>query len=207
MRRHLTSVLSKTRAAAIGLIITTPLLAACPDGDVGAPCNHGRIEPPESQLVTFPALSCNDLLCIYADDEETPTADCTPGAQGNATCNESDPGRNRFECVPVGDSGNGACRLRTDYVLARSMCSKKCSSNDDCKDGGIGQDVVVDDTECQTGFECARIQSLGEFCCERLCVCRDDLGVSDLERDCSIGGEAVPGCCDQDPVPDACGPG
>ena len=203
MQRNLSSVLRKVRAGALGLAMAAPLLAACPKGDVGAPCNHGRIEPPQSKLVTFPALSCNDLLCVYADDEETPSDNCTPGEAGNATCNSTDPSRNRFECVRVGDTDNGRCQLRIDYVLARSMCSKKCSSNDDCKDGGIGQDVVVEDTQCKTGFECARIQSLGEFCCQKLCVCKDDLGANDLDEKCSSNTQE--GCCDQIPTPEGCG--
>jgi hypothetical protein len=181
------------------------LVGACAPGDVGAPCNHGRIQPPQSKLVTFPALSCDELLCIYADEEETPSIGCTPGVEGNSQCNSVDPSRDRFECVSsTADPSRGVCRLRIDYVLERSMCSKKCSSNDDCKDGGIDKKVVVEDTQCQTGFECARIQSLGEFCCAKLCVCRDDLGVSDLDQKCESGTQE--NCCDQDPVPDGCRP-
>ena len=42
-------------------------------------------------------------------------------------------------------STHGCCRLRTstsscqvreDYVLERSMCSRKCSSDEDCRNGG-----------------------------------------------------------------------
>ena len=57
----------------LGAILLVPVLSACPKGDVGAPCNHGSVEPPESKLVTFPALSCNDLLCIYADEAKAPS--------------------------------------------------------------------------------------------------------------------------------------
>ena len=150
--------------------------------------------------MTFPALSCNDLLCVYADEEEPPAANCNE----DQTCNMVDPSVNRFECVIPEGMTAGNCRLRIDYVLERSMCSKRCGNNDDCKNGGVGKKFVVDDTECQTGFECARIQSLGEFCCEKLCVCRDDLGATmDLDNKCSAGTQE--GCCDQDPVPDACG--
>jgi hypothetical protein len=178
------------------------IVGACVREDVGAPCNHGRIEPPESKLVTFPALSCDDLLCIYADDEETPAEPCNPGVDGNVQCNQANPNLNRFECVQT-NQGGGICKLRIDYVLERSMCSKQCGNNDECKNGGVTQQIVVDDTECATGFECARIQSLGEFCCQKLCVCRDDLGVNDLDQKCAAGTQE--GCCDQDPVPPACG--
>lgn len=192
-------------AVTLGVLCIAPALTACPKGDVGAPCNHGRINPPESKLVTFPALSCDELLCVYADEEEPPAFNCEPGPAGDATCNEADTTKTRFECVASADGTSGACRLRNQYVLERSMCSKKCSSDADCQSAGITQQVVVDDTACQSGFACARIQTLGEFCCEKLCVCKDDLNQTasdDIEMACSLGQQE--GCCDQDPVPDAC---
>jgi len=172
------------------------LLVGCPRGDVGSACNHGDVEPPESKLVTFPALSCNDLLCVYADEDEAPTGDC----QDDSGCVDGE----KFECVKSDPNEPGVCRLKIDYVLERSMCSKRCSSDNDCKDGGPTNQVVVDDTNCQTGFKCARIQTLGKFCCEKLCVCNDDLGVTtDIDNKCSSSTQE--GCCDQDPVPEACG--
>ncbi len=199
-------------AVTLGVLCIAPALTACPKGDVGAPCNHGRIEPPESKLVTFPALSCDELLCVYADEEEPPAFNCEPGPAGDQTCNEVDPSKNRFECVAQ-ESGTGSCRLRNQYVLERSMCSKKCSSDSDCQSAGITQQVVVDDTACQSGFTCARIQTLGEFCCEKLCVCKDDLNqtvADDIEMACATNMQE--GCCvapsgqeDTFVVPDACG--
>jgi hypothetical protein len=189
---------------ALGLGLVLVAVGSCAKGDVGAPCNHGDVEPPETKLVTFPALSCNDLLCVYADDAEaieTPCAD-------DLACN-TDPAQQRFECV-FGDEGEqGTCRLRIDYVLQRSMCSKKCSSDDDCRDGGITDQVVADNTNCETGFVCARIQTLGKFCCEKLCVCNDDLGVNDIDEKCSASTQE--GCCvtpegePASPLPPACG--
>jgi|GEM_PF-928014 len=192
-------------AMTLGVLCIAPTLTACPKGDVGAPCNHGRIEPPESKLVTFPALSCDELLCVYADEEEPPAFACTPGAEGDNECNQVDLSKNRFECV-ANEDGSGSCRLRNQYVLERSMCSKKCSSDADCQNAGITQQVVVDDTSCESGFTCARIQTLGEFCCEKLCVCKDDLNqtaADDIEMACATNTQE--GCCDQDPVPEACG--
>jgi hypothetical protein len=193
---------------ALCLALVFPALSGCPKGDVGAPCNHGRVEPPESQLVTFPALSCDDLLCVYADETEPPAGSCTVGAGGDQQCNESDITKQRFECVSAGgDSNQGICRLRNQYVLERSMCSKKCGSDADCQSSGVTNQVVVDDTACGSGFKCARIQTLGEFCCEKLCVCEDDLGigVEDIQRDCAAGTQT--GCCDGsvEPLPTACG--
>ncbi len=201
-------------AVTLGVLCIAPALTACPKGDVGAPCNHGRVNPPESKLVTFPALSCDELLCVYADEEKPPEFNCQVGPQGDAVCNEADTTKTRFECVgSVADPTNGTCRLRNQYVLERSMCSKKCSSEADCQSAGITQQVVVDDTSCQSGFTCARIQTLGEFCCEKLCVCKDDLNqpASDvIEEACSMNMQE--GCCvapagqeDTFVIPDACG--
>ncbi len=189
--------------AAVGLLALVPVLAGCPKGDVGAPCNHGKTEPPQSKLVTFPALSCDELLCVYADEAEPPADAC----QTDADCNEAQPDVRRFECAKAAGANSGLCRLRIDYVLERSMCSKKCSSDADCKDGGIGKKVVVDNTQCAGDFKCRRIQSLGEFCCEKLCVCEDDLGVT-TERDMKCAEGSLEGCCVGPGIetpPDACG--
>lgn len=168
--------------------LLVPCLLGCPKGDVGAPCNHGDVEPPESKLVTFPALSCDDLLCVYADEDEPPAGGCGD----DLDCNPTNEGK--FECVKDDPNGSGTCKLKIDYVLERSMCSTKCDDDNDCKDGGPTEQVVVDDTNCATGFACARIQSLGKFCCEKLCVCNDDLGVTtELDDNCSRNAQE--GCC------------
>jgi hypothetical protein len=195
---QLLSRLSSTRFM-VGLGAAALLLSvSCGGGDVGAPCNHGQVEPPESKLVTFPALACNDLLCVYADEEEAPAGECPDAAYCDAS------GEGKFECVKEVGEERGVCKLRVDYVLERSMCSKKCSNDADCSDGGPTQQVVVEDTTCDRGFKCARIQTLGKFCCEKLCVYADDLGVTEeIDEDCSAGTQA--GCCDMMPVPAACG--
>ncbi|MBX7078815.1 MAG: hypothetical protein K1X88_06470 [Nannocystaceae bacterium] len=175
-----------------GSVVLLATLAACPKGDVGAPCNHGKTQPPESKLVTFPALTCNELLCVYADSDEAPKIECTDAVM----CNSADPGVDRFECVISEGMTSGRCQLKIEYVLERSMCSKKCSSDADCKDGGPTKKVVVENTKCQSGFTCARIQTLGEFCCDKLCVCRDDLDeatVMDIQNACAAGTQQ--GCC------------
>jgi hypothetical protein len=196
---QLLSRLSSTRIT-VGLGAAALLLSlSCGGGDVGAPCNHGQVEPPESKLVTFPSLACDDLLCVYADEEEAPAGSCSD----NLDCDTS--GEGKFECVRSDpNSSTGVCKLKVDYVLERSMCSKKCGSDADCRDGGPTQKVVVDDTTCDRGFKCARIQTLGKFCCEKLCVCEDDLGVTaDIDMKCAAGTQE--GCCDQETVPTACG--
>lgn len=198
LRTSVRTILRPRLGLAVAAIV--PWLLGCPPPVVGGACNHGDVEPPESKLVTFPALSCDRLLCVYADEEEPP--EITGGCQDDAACNNSSDSL-KFECVKEDPNEPGVCQLKIDFVLSRSMCSKKCASDADCKDDGLKK-VVVDDTNCSTGFKCARIQTLGKFCCEKLCVCNDDLGVTtDIDQKCSQSTQE--GCCDQDPVPEACG--
>lgn len=181
----------RTLATAVGALLLVPLLTACPKGDLGAPCNHGDVEPPDAKVVTFPALSCNELICIYADEKLPPSGQC----DSNDYCNkDSTDGKLRFQCV------NGACKLSPEFVLDRSMCSKTCSTDEDCKDGGIGKKVLAKDTQCESGFACVQIQKLGEFCCEKLCVCNDDLSqgtVDDLAKQCM----AANACAEENMMP------
>ncbi len=171
-----------------GAALLVPILSACPSGDVGAPCNHGDVEPPQAETVTFPALSCNDLLCVYADTNKPEVEACVDDAQ----CNEGQD-QPRFEC------SSGQCRLNLNYVLERSMCSKSCEVDGDCQDGGITDRVLAPETNCNGTFKCVVIQKLGEFCCRPLCVCTDDLNeavTDELEQECMQGGAAA--CEDDD---------
>ncbi|MCH9688605.1 MAG: hypothetical protein K0V04_44650 [Deltaproteobacteria bacterium] len=164
------------------------LLVACPSSDVGRPCNHGADFIPQSQTISFPSLACDHLLCVYADETETPPDPCTTNAECNIVGDTE-----KFVC------NEGVCQLDQRYVIGRSMCSQSCSVDADCEGGDPG-------TACARGFACARIQSLGDHCCEKLCVCRDDLGGASsqkLERECSA--DAALGCCDKTPHPAACG--
>lgn len=182
------SALLRTAATLLGTLLIVPLLTACPKGDVGASCNHGDVQPPDSKVVTFPALSCNDLLCVYADDAKPPPDSCASDAE----CNDDGTGKNRFQCT------NGNCKLSSTYVLERSMCSKTCEADADCEDGGLGKKVLAKDSNCASGFRCTEIQKLGEFCCRKLCVCRDDLSeaaIDDLKKECV---NETPGECETD---------
>jgi len=168
----------RSAAKLAGALFLIPLLSACPQADLGAPCNHGSVDPPDSKLVTFPALSCNDLLCIYADESKAPETPCASDVE----CNAASPDVDRFACV------GSKCELSLTYVLQRSMCSKRCDSDADCADGGPTDKVLSDDTSCTGSFKCVIIQQLGEFCCEKLCVCEDDISdatVDALAQDCA----------------------
>jgi hypothetical protein len=172
------SRIHSTVLSAFSLLAGGLLLTACPQGDVGAPCNHGSVEAPTSKLVTFPALSCSDLLCVYGEEQTVPPDACTTDENCNSAASTTD---HVFECV------NSACKLSLDYVLERSMCSKTCDTNEDCNNSSLSNRPTVDDDEtaCELGFSCTVLQSLGQFCCQKLCVCNDDLDtLDDLAADC-----------------------
>lgn len=163
-------------------------LAGCPSGDVGAPCHHGLIQPPENPLVSFPALMCDDLLCVYGESHIAPDKACTT----NADCGDG-PDDQRFACERNGDAATGVCVVDLTYVLERSMCSKRCGSDADCRDRGLGRDPLADDSACRSGFRCTQVQSLGDLCCEKLCVCGDALAdgaIADLAEACEDPDQA-----------------
>ena len=85
MPANRTLALLRTAATLLGATLLVPLLSACPKGDIGAPCNHGDVQAPEAQVVTFPALSCNDLLCVFAQKDEAPKIACKSDAECNTT--------------------------------------------------------------------------------------------------------------------------
>jgi len=111
-----------------------------------------------------------------------------------------DPG---LQCTGFGEgvycnTAEDRCELNPNHVIARSMCTEECTEDADC--------VGEDGTACQGGFACAPVAALGSLCCQKLCVCRDDLDVAAAELlalECAEG--TAPGCCDQDPPGPGCG--
>jgi hypothetical protein len=167
------------------MIVGGLLLTACPQGDVGAPCNHGSADPPNGMVVTFPALSCNDLLCVYGEDHTATNEACA----SKSDCNQS--GSDIFQCV------EGECILSLDYVLDRSMCSKSCDSDGDCENKGPTEQPVAETTACDGDFKCRIMMELGEFCCRKMCVCADylkDADLNEIEEACGPTGSAAESC-------------
>ncbi len=171
--------------AALGLVIAL----GCNRSDVGAPCQHAEDDPPSEPLISFPALACEQLLCVFGESLDPPVDPC----ESDADCAQLSGGKDAFVCA------SGRCVVGRQAVLERSMCSATCVSDSDCAEAAEG-------TRCAPGFACAPLMSLGEFCCEKVCVCRDDLDVARVEQlaaDCAA--QDVPGCCDRDPMPEGCG--
>ncbi|MCR9164558.1 MAG: hypothetical protein ACE37F_07115 [Nannocystaceae bacterium] len=169
--------------AALGLVCAV----SCNRSDVGAPCQHAGGDVPSDPLISFPALACDQLLCVFGESRTPPEEPC----ESDTDC-ASMAGVDDFVCE------EGRCVVAQESVLQRSMCSATCESDAECSQ-------FADGTRCETGFSCAPLMRLGDFCCEKVCVCNDALETAvteQLAQDCAAGD--VPGCCDQDVVPDGC---
>ena len=77
--------------------------------------------------------------------------------------------------------------------LTTSLCTADCTSDDDCADGELRNASDPNDTRCQTGFACKVAETVGDFCCRRLCVCKDFVGKT------PAGGYPTPQVCQSTP--------
>jgi hypothetical protein len=59
----------------------------------------------------------------------------------------------------------------------KPYCSAECETNDDCSEGEVRSkpERAGGDKRCQGGFVCGVASIIGEFCCKKLCICRDFL--------------------------------
>ena len=173
------------------MLVGVAFVLGCEVSDLGAPCNHGPARPSETLVVTFPALACNDLVCVYADRKEPPVGPC----ERHADCNVPGDPAQPFRC------DEGRCEVATQHVLDRSMCSQFCDADADCRN-------VDEGSECKSGFACVPPQDLGDYCCQKMCICMDELDLASARiraEQCEAGTHE--GCCQKTPKPDACGPG
>jgi hypothetical protein len=53
------------------------------------------------------------------------------------------------------------------------LCTATCDSNEDCEDGETGPKGDLSDNRCETGFACVWQGNIGNFPCQRFCMCRD----------------------------------
>jgi hypothetical protein len=75
-----------------------------------------------------------------------------------------------------------------------ALCTADCSNDDDCADGELRNTADTSDTRCQTGFACKVAETVGDFCCRRLCVCKDFIGKT------PAGGYPTPEVCMSTPA-------
>jgi hypothetical protein len=57
-----------------------------------------------------------------------------------------------------------------------ALCTADCSSDEDCEDGETSSDMSTG--RCNTGFVCAIPTTVGDFCCRKMCVCKDLIDTS-----------------------------
>jgi len=60
----------------------------------------------------------------------------------------------------------------------QSLCTKDCESDDDCSDAETGPKGNATDHHCETGFACVIPTTVGDFCCRRMCACKDFLNIN-----------------------------
>jgi hypothetical protein len=69
------------------------------------------------------------------------------------------------------------------------LCTDRCEQDQDCE--------RVPESPCQTGFTCAVPVSVGPFCCEKFCICKDYIVIPD-------GGRQAPMACAADNDKNTC---
>jgi hypothetical protein len=102
---------------------------------------------------------------------------------GGTGCKENPVGRQCF--IPTTEADGGVpvtvvgapaleCQSRTCLHIATKspdLCTGECESNDDCD--------TSPESPCKSGFVCMVPVVVGNFCCKKLCVCRDYLNLPD----------------------------
>jgi hypothetical protein len=66
----------------------------------------------------------------------------------------------------------------------RSTCTALCNSDGDCDPETTAL--------CKSGFACAVATQTGPYCCQKMCICREDLSPTNTDVD---GGTKTPEAC------------
>jgi hypothetical protein len=98
---------------------------------------------------------------------------CNPNSIGRPCINPQNSAPGGTQVVsPALECPSRLCLIQPSTATStqgtsRNTCTASCESDDDCQ---------AETTEyCQRGFVCAVATQVGNFCCKKLCVCRDDL--------------------------------
>lgn len=81
----------------------------------------------------------------------------------------------------------------------RQVCTAHCTTDDDCSGGETGKSPG----QCGSSFVCAVASVVGDFACEKVCICKDDLQAG-LNADPTTGKVACPMQCTH--ADGTCGP-
>jgi hypothetical protein len=131
-------------------------------------------------LLAVGHLACTDNK-IGRPCELTVTDDAGAGSGSNATINDQ-----ALEC-PTRICLMPAA-VKTVTPPTTSLCTADCESDDDCEDAESRDKSDTTDRRCTSGFSCAVATLAGDFCCRRMCICRDFIDVPP-------GGFQTPAVC------------
>ena len=117
---------------------------ACEDKHVGRPCELG----------TMPmGGTSGQIATVSSPALECPSHICLlPGA-------EKDP--------------RSAAQIAAMVSGTGPLCTASCESSEDCEDGEQANADNAADKRCRNGFACTWPTTVGNFACQRMCVCRD----------------------------------
>ena len=73
---------------------------------------------------------------------------------------------------------------------SKGMCTSTCESDSDCD--------KVPESPCVTGFTCGVAVTVGPFCCQKVCICKDYVVLPES------GSLPVPSTCNADDERNAC---
>ncbi|MCY1059078.1 hypothetical protein [Nannocystis sp. SCPEA4] len=136
--------------------------------EYGASCQLlGVPESVQSKAISLQP-DCAGGICVFQfEDTPPPCSDDSDCAAPWPTCD-----------------GN-FCDLDQDFVAASSRCTQNCQEDADCPAiPGCASETV-----------CAPATLLAPLCCEKVCLCRDDLNIgatADLENLCQQPGTCGP---------------
>ncbi|HEY7372748.1 MAG TPA: hypothetical protein VIF57_11350 [Polyangia bacterium] len=89
------------------------------------------------------------------------------GSNGGTVATIASPALECPSRICILPSGDSAAAANTG-----PLCTAPCDSNDDC-DGEGGPKGNATDRHCENGFVCMWPTTVGDFACQKLCVCRD----------------------------------
>ncbi|MBZ5710756.1 hypothetical protein [Nannocystis pusilla] len=152
-----------------GIAMTTSGTTVAPgEGEYGASCQLlGVPESVQSKAISLQP-DCAGGICVFQfEDTPPPCSDDSDCAAPWPTCD--------------GDF----CELDQNFVAASSRCTQNCEEDADCPAiPGCASEAV-----------CAPATLLAPLCCEKVCLCGDDLSLgatADLENLCQQPGTCGP---------------
>lgn len=131
-------------------------------GEVCEMMMDGEPWVPHSKLVQE-VSACTTGICVFPSDTTLAPCDGPEDCAGvpwqTGSCSEF-----------------GVCNLDLEWVQGRSLCTQTCELDTDCPDADA----------CPGGFACQPVHKLEPYCCEKLCVCKDDVPAeaSTLAQEC-----------------------